>query len=80
MARTIDLEVVHSITLVIGWKCSEFTDMYSLLYPIDGSEPDDNSLLYKEPFIVKRTTKIKIRAYKDNQMSLPAHCEIEKEG
>ena len=55
---------------------TEGTEIY---YTIDGTQPDKNSRLYKEPFTVKRTTTIKMRAYKGNLKSLPAHCEIKKE-
>jgi len=54
------------------------TEGAEIYYTLDGSDPDKNSLLYKEPFIIKRTTNIKMRAYRGDQKSLPASVEIKK--
>ncbi|MDP2337027.1 MAG: GH92 family glycosyl hydrolase [Bacteroidota bacterium] len=47
-------------------------------YTTDGLEPDLNSRLYQEPFVINKTTMIKMRAYLDDQMSLPAFVELKK--
>jgi predicted alpha-1,2-mannosidase len=56
---------------------TEGADIY---YSLDGSEPDMNSRLYKEPFVLNTTTTIKMRAYLNDRVSLPASAEIKKTG
>ena len=51
-----------------------------IYYTIDGSKPDKNSLLYKEPFVIKKTTTIRMNAFKGEQKSLPSFAEIKKVG
>ena len=51
-----------------------------IYYTLDGSEPDKNSLLYKESFTINKTTTIKMNAYKGEQKSLPAVAVINKVG
>ena len=51
-----------------------------IYYTLDGSEPYKNSLLYKEPFTVNKTTTIKIKAYKGEQKSLSSVAVIKKVG
>lgn len=56
------------------------TEGAEIYYTLDGSEPGKNSRLYNEPFVVKKTTNIKMRAYRGDQKSLPALVEIKKAG
>jgi len=49
-----------------------------IYYTTDGYEPDKQSLLYKESFVVNKTTKVKMKAYVADQSSLPAEAIIEK--
>ena len=49
-------------------------------FTTDGSEPDRNSTLYREPFIVTKTTTVKMVAYKGEQKSLPSRVDIVREG
>ncbi len=42
-------------------------------YTNDGTEPNQNSLLYKEPFIVTKTTKLKIREYTTDGIKRPVY-------
>ena len=49
-----------------------------IYYTSDGSEPDKNSQLYKEPFFVNKTVTIKMMAYKENRESLPSLALIKK--
>ena len=51
-----------------------------IFYSLDGSEPTNKSLLYKEPFDVDKTTTIKMIAYRGNQKSLPSKTSIKKIG
>jgi predicted alpha-1,2-mannosidase len=49
-----------------------------IYYTSDGSEPGKNSILYKEPFVINKTTVVKMKAYLGNRESLPASAEIRK--
>ncbi len=49
-------------------------------YSLDGSEPDKNSQLYKEPFVVNKTTRVKMIAYYGKQQSLSSLAVIKKTG
>ncbi len=51
-----------------------------IYYTLDGSEPDKNSQLYKNPFTVNKTTTVKMKAYKQEQISLPSETVIKKTG
>ncbi|TSA37936.1 MAG: glycoside hydrolase family 92 protein [Porphyromonadaceae bacterium] len=56
------------------------TERAEIYYTLDGSQPDKNSRLYKEPFVVNKTTSIRMMAYRGDQKSLPALAEIKKTG
>ena len=49
-----------------------------IYYTSDGTEPDKNSQLYKEPFLVNKTVTINMRAYKGEKKSLPSSALIKK--
>jgi hypothetical protein len=49
-----------------------------IFYTTDGSEPGKNAKIYTQPFVVNKTTTIKMKAYRGNQESLPASAEIKK--
>jgi predicted alpha-1,2-mannosidase len=49
-------------------------------YTIDGSAPDKNSLKYNSPFELKKTTTVNMKAFRDEQESLPSVAEIIKVG
>lgn len=49
-----------------------------IFYTTDGSEPGKNAKIYTQPFVVNKTTTIKMKAYRGNQESLPAYAEIKK--
>ncbi len=49
-------------------------------YTLDGAEPGRSSDLYVKPFLVNKTTKIKMIAFKGDQKSLPAQVDIVKAG
>jgi len=51
-----------------------------IYYTIDGSDPGINTTLYKEPFVVNKTTSIRMRACIGEQMSLPSVAVIKKAG
>lgn len=51
-----------------------------IYYTINGSAPTNKSLLYKEPFVVKNSTKVRMIAYKEDQESLPSMARIIKIG
>ena len=45
--------------------CGSATEGAEIRYTLDGSEPDENSTLYTEPFKVDKTCSIKLKAYHD---------------
>lgn len=49
-----------------------------IYFTTNGSEPDKKGTLYTQPFIVTKTTIIKMKAFLGNQESLPAVAEIRK--
>ena len=51
-----------------------------VFYSLDGSEPDKNAILYENPFVVNKTTLVKMKAYRGEQESLPAKAIINKAG
>ncbi len=51
-----------------------------IYFTLDGSEPDRNSLLYKDPFIVNKTTAIRMKAFKGEQVSLTSTAVVNKAG
>ncbi len=44
--------------------CGTSTDSARIYYTLDGSEPDENSRHYTEPFLVNKSCKIKLKAYR----------------
>lgn len=51
-----------------------------IYYTLDGKEPDKNSTLYKEPFILNKTTTIRMIAFNREQTSLPSVAVVRKAG
>jgi predicted alpha-1,2-mannosidase len=49
-----------------------------IYYTVDGTSPDKNSILYRAPFVVHKTTTVKMKAFKGGQKSLTAEAEIRK--
>lgn len=37
-----------------------------LFYTLDGSEPDENSKLYTKPLVIKKSSMLKVKAYKED--------------
>jgi predicted alpha-1,2-mannosidase len=56
------------------------TEGAQIFYTLDNAEPDKNSNLYSEPFIIRNTTTIRMIAFTGNQKSLPSTAEIRKAG
>jgi predicted alpha-1,2-mannosidase len=61
-------------------KMSCNTQGAEIYFTMDGSQPNKNSRLYKEPFIVTQTTTIKMTAFKGDEKSLPAEAALIKTG
>ena len=74
----IDTERIFSKERLVKLACD--TKEAEIYYTVDGSVPDKNSLLYKKPFTVYKTTTIKMNAFKGGQKSLPSQAEIKKVG
>jgi predicted alpha-1,2-mannosidase len=49
-------------------------------YTLDGSKPDRNAPAYHEPFVVNRTTEVRMIAYAGEWHSLPSRAVIRKAG
>jgi predicted alpha-1,2-mannosidase len=49
-----------------------------IFFTTDGSEPGRKSNLYQKPFVVNKTTAIKMKAFVGERSSLPAQTEIRK--
>ncbi len=47
-------------------------------YTLTGKEPDRNSPVYSKPFVVNKSTILKMKAFAGEQESLPATTEIKK--
>jgi len=74
----IDTDRIFSEERLVKLACD--TKDAEIYYTIDGSVPDKNSLLYKKPFMVNKTTTIKMMAFKKDQKSLPSETVINKVG
>ena len=61
-------------------KLTSDTEGADIYYTLDASEPDRNSLIYKDPFVVTKTTTVKMIAYKGEQTSLPSQTVIQRAG
>jgi predicted alpha-1,2-mannosidase len=61
-------------------KLTSDTEGADIYYTLDASEPDKNSQLYKDPFVVNRTTTVKMIAYKGGQKSLSSQTVIQRAG
>ena len=51
-----------------------------IYYTLDASDPSKKSRLYQGPFFIARTTPVKMRAYKGNEVSLLSEVVIKKAG
>lgn len=56
------------------------TEGATIYYTLDGSEPDENSYLYKKPFTITHSATLKMRAFKEGRESLTATAELKKRG
>ena len=74
----IDTERTFSKERMVKLACD--TKNAEVFYSIDGSEPDRNDILYENPFVVSKTTLIKMKAYRGELESLPAKAIINKAG
>ena len=50
----------------------------AIYYTLDGSEPTKKSQLYTEPFQINKTTTVKMQAFVDDRVSLPAEAVFKK--
>ena len=74
----IDTERVFQKERLVKLACdAEGADIY---YTLDASEPGKHSQLYSEPFVVQRTTSVKMIAFKGEQRSLPSKAVIRRAG
>lgn len=74
----IDTDRVFLADQLVRLACD--TEGAEIRYTLDGSEPDQGSRLYTEPFMVTETTSIRMMAYRGDQKSLPARAELKKTG
>jgi len=74
----IDTDRIFSKERLVKLACD--TKGSEIYYTIDGSVPDKNSLLYKNPFKVNKTTTVKMNAYRGELKSLPSEAIINKVG
>ena len=74
----IDTDRIFSNERLVKLACD--TKGADIFYTIDGSEPDNNSLLYRDPFVVNKSTTIRMKAYQGGQKSLPSEVVINKVG
>lgn len=54
----------------------DFKPMYDgskIRYTTDGTEPEQNSLLYTKPFNINKTTRLKVREYTSDGLMLPVY-------
>ena len=54
------------------------TDSSDIYYTLDGSEPTVKSRLYKQAFQIDKTTTVKMQAFVEDRVSLPAEAIFEK--
>jgi formylglycine-generating enzyme len=57
----------YSTAQTVSITCA--TDNVSIYYTLDGSEPDENAMLYNTPINISETTTIKAKAYKDGWLA-----------
>jgi len=50
-------------------EISSVEEKVEIRYTIDGTEPNENSSLYKEPIVISETTELKARAFKKDYVS-----------
>ncbi len=74
----IDTDIVFAKETAVNLTCD--TEGAEIYYTIDSSKPDKNSQLYKEAFLINKTTTITMIAYKEAQKSLISKKEIRKSG
>jgi hypothetical protein len=74
----IDTDRIFSKERLVKLACD--TKDAEIYYTVDGSVADKNSLLYKKPFTVNKTTTIKMIAFNIDQKSLPSETVINKVG
>lgn len=73
-----DTDRMFSDKRIVKLACD--TKGAEIYYTLDGSEPNRNSRLYKNPFSLSRTTTVKMLAFRGNQKSLPAKTLISRVG
>ncbi len=74
----IDTDRIFSEDRLVKLACD--TKDAVIHYTVDGSKPNKESPVYKVPFTVNKTTTIKMRAYRGEQISLPSEALINKVG
>ena len=74
----IDTDRIFSKERMVKLACD--TKKSEIYYTLDGSESTKKSLNYKEPFVVHKTTTIRMLAYRGEQISLPSIAKITKIG
>lgn len=74
----IDTDRMFSKERLVKLACD--TKGAEIYFSFDGSEPDENSQLYKNPFTVNKTTTVKMKAFKGGKTSLPSAAVIKKAG
>ena len=74
----IDTERVFQKESLVKLACD--TEGAAIYYTLDGTTPDPNSQLYMDPFVVNKTTSVKMVAFKGEQKSLAAQAVITKAG
>ncbi len=67
-------EKIFTGQTTVAIKCD--TEGARIHYTLNGEEPDRNSPVYKEPFLVDKTTTIKMIAYAGDQESLRSTAEL----
>lgn len=74
----INTERIFEKEQVVSLACD--TKKALIHYTLDGTAPGKNSKLYTTPFVVNRTTTVKMKAWRGGEASLPAEAVIRQAG
>ena len=74
----IDTDKTFRKETIVKLACD--TKEANIYYTLNGSEPDKNTQFYNKPFIVNKTSTIRMKAYKGEKESLPSMAIIKKAG